>query len=544
VDDHPGDVTPRRRRLSLFCTAGVCLGVLTTGIAFASFDFGSSSGFSVATDRIFPAARTTTAWSVTDASSGSSSDVTFSTAVGEGSYFATKNWSTSFSATRYVDFTLSSPLPGGLTASGVVFNFDFAANAASDTACIYFEVYRASTATLIGTHGSSGSPVQCVTGTGLTHTATALPEVTTSDIANDLLVRVYGDHDASSKMRLDLASVTGSAYAGFNLYPISVGDRSNGTMSTTTWGLAASGDSATLSTGTWPSTFSASQYLTFTFPDEAPTSATVSAASFALSYRAGTNGSNSCWYFEVYDSTGTLLATHGSGGSPISCNSSNSTYQTDTVSLPEVNTGARLNSLKVRVYFSSSGLAAAQLDLAQLSETYALGTGSGCASAGTQTINATGDSWIDENNPAANKGNLTTASVQSRSSSRNRRMLLYFSMPPVPTGCSVTAATLRVYASSVAGSRTIEAWQAASAWNERVVTWTTQPSTTGSAATSANGAGYESWSVTAAVTAMMASGNYGFLLKDSAEGSATTYTQTYLTTEGLSNIPQLDVTFG
>ena len=123
-------------------------------------------------------------------------------------------------------------------------------------------------------------------------------------------------------------------------------------------------------------------------------------------------------------------------------------------------------------------------------------------------------------------------------------MLSYFPMPPVPTGCSVTAATLRVYASSVAGTRTMEAWQAASAWSERVVTWNTAPTTTGSAATTANGAGYESWSVTALVTSMMASGNYGFLIKDSAESSSTAYSQTYRTSEAITNVPQLDVTFG
>ncbi len=123
-------------------------------------------------------------------------------------------------------------------------------------------------------------------------------------------------------------------------------------------------------------------------------------------------------------------------------------------------------------------------------------------------------------------------------------MLVYFPMPPVPTGCSVTVATLRVFASVTNGTRTIEAWQVSTAWNEAVVTWTTQPATTGVAATSVNGAGYESWTVTSLVTSMMAGGNYGFLIKDSAESSAIAYAQTYRTTEALTTIPQLDVTFG
>ena len=495
--------------------------LLAAGLGVAAFDAGNSSGFSVASDRSFPAVQTTSAWSVTDASTATASDKTFSTAIGEGRVFTTGNWITTFSATRYLDFSYAAPLPGGLVASSVSFSFDFADNVGGQTTCIYFEVYRASSTTLIGTHGSSGSPVACVTGTGLTHTSTALAEVTTTDIANDLKVRVYAKESGSTAIRADLAMLVGSTYAGFSLYPTAVGDRSTGTLGTTTWGLVAAGDAATLASGTWATTFSASRYLTFGFPDEAPTSATVTAASFTLSYQAGTNGSNSCWYFEVYNGGGTLIGTHGSAGSMISCNSGNSTWQTDTVLLPEVDTGPELNALQVKACFKTSGPSSVTFDLARLSETYSLGTGSGCASAGTQIVDATGDTYLDQVNASTNFGNNSTASVQSRSASRNRRMLVYFPMPPVPTGCSVTAVTLRVYASATAGARTMEAWQAASTGSERVVTWNTAPTTTGSAATSANGAGYESWGVTSLVASMMAGGNYGLLIKDSAESSAT-----------------------
>ena len=537
-------MSQRRHRLPFLVTALMSVALLAASLGVAAFDAGNSSGFSVASDRIFPGARTTPAWSVTDASTATASDKTFSTAVGEGTVFTTGNWITTFSATRYLDFSYAAPLPGGLVASSVSFNFDFADNVGGQTACIYFEVYRASSTTLIGTHGSSGSPVACVTGTGLTHTSTALTEVTTTDIANDLKVRVYAKESGSTAIRVDLATLVGSTYAGFSLYPTAVGDRSTGTLGTTTWGLAAAGDAATLASGTWATTFSASRYVTFGFPDEAPSTATPTAASFALSYRAGASGSNSCWYFEVYDSTNALIGTHGSSGATISCNSSNVTYQTDTVPLAEINSGTRLNSLKVKVYFKSSTPSTVVFDLAKLSETYWLGTGAGCASPGLVTTAATGDTYVSQAAAGTNFGTITTALVRSLSASSNRRVLVYFPLPGVPSGCSVTAATLRVYASATAGARTIQAWQVASAWSENVVTWTTQPATTGSAATSANGAGYESWAVTSLVTVMMASGNYGFRLMDSVESSASTFQQTYVTTEALTNIPQLDITFG
>jgi hypothetical protein len=530
--------------LPILVTVLTGVALLLAGLGVASFNNGNSSGFSVASDRIFPAAHTTPAFVVTDASTAAASDSTFSTAVGESRNFTTGNWITTFSATRYVDFPLSAPLPGGLATSSVSFSFDFADDVVGQTACIYFEVYQAGSSTLIGTHGSSGAPVQCVTGTGLTHTSTALAEVTTTDIANDLKIRVYAKESGNTAIRIDLAAVTDSSYAGFTLYPTAVGDRSTTVLSTTTWGLAAAGDAATLNSGTWATTFSATRYITFSFPDEAPTSATVTAASFALSYRAGTNGSNSCWYFEVYNGSGTLIGTHGSSGATISCNSSNVTYQTDTVTLAEVDTGPELNGLQVKVYFKTSGPSTVRFDLAQLSETYSLGTGSGCASAGLTTIDATGDTYVDQASAGTNFGNSATASVQTRNLSRNRRMLVYFPMPPVPTGCSVTLGTLRIYASAVAGARTMEAWQVSSIWTERAVTWTTQPTTTGVAATSANGAGYESWTVTALVTSMEAGGNYGFQVKDQTESSASAFAQTYRTTEAITNVPQLDVTFG
>ena len=84
-----------------------------------------------------------------------------------------------------------------MTVSSAQFTFRMAANSAGDTACFYFEVYRASTSTLIGTHGSTSTPVACNATTTQTTYSTTLAEVTGTTILNDLRVRVYGKESGS-----------------------------------------------------------------------------------------------------------------------------------------------------------------------------------------------------------------------------------------------------------------------------------------------------------------------------------------------------------
>ncbi|MGH2838012.1 MAG: hypothetical protein ACRDJY_06655, partial [Thermoleophilaceae bacterium] len=144
-----------------------------------------------------------------------------------------------------------------------------------------------------------------------------------------------------------------------------------GTPATTKWGLAAGGDGAAFTTAAnWASAFSTSRYIKFTFPTYVPASATVNSATLKNYYRPTASGRNACWYFEVYQGT-TLIGTHGSAASPISCNST-TTYTTDSVALPEVNTPARANSVVVKGYYniSGSGTRTTQHDLVTLNVTY------------------------------------------------------------------------------------------------------------------------------------------------------------------------------
>lgn len=346
----------------------------SVGVSLAAFTSTTSNpGSSFAAKRIFPGVRSIAPSDLRDASGGgaevNASDL-FTAA--EGTFLTTSTWSTAFAANRWVEWDLNGPLPTGLATSGVDFNYRFAATGAGRTACFYFEVYRRSTMTLIGTHGSSGTPVGCVTGTGQTTFSTLIPEVSTTTIADDLTIRVYGRESTNRGSRVDMATVTGSTpYSAFTLNEAVFRDQADTTLATMRWGLNTSGDGANYqSAANWATAFQAARYLKFSTNLFVPTGATVTDADFVYSYGPNTNGNNLCWYFETYNGT-TLLATHGSAGSPISCNTSNVNYVTDTVSIPEV-TVAALNNLVIRVYHRNSGARRSQTDLARVDADYYL----------------------------------------------------------------------------------------------------------------------------------------------------------------------------
>ena len=76
-------------------------------------------------------------------------------------------------------------------------------------------------------------------------------------------------------------------------------------------------------------------------------------ATFTHTYRSASSGDTTCYYLEVYQGA-TLIGTHGGAASPLSCNSTWS-WTTDVVPLPEVNTVARANNVRVVLYVRNSG---------------------------------------------------------------------------------------------------------------------------------------------------------------------------------------------
>jgi hypothetical protein len=335
---------------------------------YAVGDGGDTAGAPVSI--VVPTTISTSAWDVRDASSGTESNQSEPHSFANDSRTATSGSLLSgFNTSRYLQFDLNSPLQGGRSVSGAQFNFDYAAAAPGQTVCFYFEVRRISTGAVIGTHGSAGSPVDCQTGTTLESTTTTLPEVTSSDIANDLRVRVYVDNSLLGGITRDLATVSGASGATpFTLYENTLTDTTGLTTSTNPWGLAAEGDGSSYqSTSAWPTSFSASRYLTFNFPSYVPSGAPVNGVTFKHSYRSAALGTT-CFYFEVYSGS-TLIGSHGSSANPVSCTSTS--YTTDTVSLPEVDTAAIANGLSIKLFLkNSTGLSASQHDLAELRITY------------------------------------------------------------------------------------------------------------------------------------------------------------------------------
>lgn len=119
----------------------------------------------------------------------------------------------------------------------------------------------------------------------------------------------------------------------------------------------------------WSTSFSASRYLDLTFPGYVPAGSAVEGGTFRHTYRSYAGGTT-CYYFEVWAS-GVLIGTHGSSGSPVSCNSG--TTFVDTVSLPEINTPSLADAITIRLFIKNSSSGQSEHATASLGITYYLG---------------------------------------------------------------------------------------------------------------------------------------------------------------------------
>jgi hypothetical protein len=166
----------------------------------------------------------------------------------------------------------------------------------------------------------------------------------------------------------------------------------------------------------------------------------------------------------------------------------------------------------------------------------------GCSSAGTVTASANIDSWIDQASAGSNFGNDQILKVK-RESGKANRALVRFNLPTVPSGCSVTGATLRLYAGSASTGRTLQALRITGTWAENTVRWNTQPATTTPAATTTSASGWNQWTVTAQVQAMYSVANHGFMIRFDSEGNPSAEMQFHARNKG-SEHPELRITFG
>jgi hypothetical protein len=528
----------------LACALAAAPVVVAVGATYAAFSSTTGTSGSFAAKRIYTGERSSSAWQLEDAADGSASDQTQLSAYIDGLVRKTGNWTNAWSGTRYIEVELHSPLAAGLAVSNAAFAFTFADDDgnAGNQWCFFFEVRRTSTAQLLGTHGSSGSPVGCEAAGVQTTFSTTLSEVTTSDLANDLTIRVFGMHSGGGKaINIDRAVVTGTAHSTFTLFSNHLIDSSTGTATTYYWGPAKVNNQAFQNAGNWDNLYQAGRYLKFTFPPYVPGSATVTAASFDYTYASQTSGTSTCYYFEVYAGT-TLIGTHGSTSSDVDCNATTS-YETISTSLPEIDTAAEARTAVIKLFSKNSGSKPTLTDAALLKVTYSLDSGVTCLDPGTTSLTPTQDAHVEENNPTNNYATGVDLKVKSHATNDDRRAYVQFNLPSIPANCSLTSATLRMFLNGTQGTRTIEAYAAAGSWTETGLTWNNQPGFTGSAATVSNTAGFVTFTVTSQVQAMYSSTNYGFMLKDSVEESATSFENKFDSDEN-TNRPELTVTFG
>ena len=228
----------RDRLLLVAAAIGVlgCMIVASVGLTLAVFTARSDTPAVFGTKALFPGERTTPAFQVGDSSSGSLVDRSSPFAFAADNLTSTTSaWSTAFAPDRYLEFDLNASLASGVAVSAATFHFTFASTGAGQ-ACYDFEVRRISTGEVLGTHGSPGNPVGCVT--GMTSFSTSIASVATTSMANDLRIRVFANESTNGAMRIDLATVSGSTpYQGFTLYPVIVRDAADTTPETTPWKL-------------------------------------------------------------------------------------------------------------------------------------------------------------------------------------------------------------------------------------------------------------------------------------------------------------------
>jgi len=92
------------------------------------------------------------------------------------------------------------------------------------------------------------------------------------------------------------------------------------------------------------------------------------------------------------------------------------------------------------------------------------------AHAGSYTVTATRDSWINANSTAQNNGTATTLRATNASVSTETRALIGFTLPSIPSNETITSAVLKVTVTTT-GTSTVSVKRINASWTESGVTW-------------------------------------------------------------------------
>lgn len=186
------------------------------------------------------------------------------------------------------------------------------------------------------------------------------------------------------------------------------------------------------------------------------------------------------------------------------------------------------------------------------------------------TTTAVIDTTARQASATSNFGTLTTITVSS-SGAANQRIYLRFNLtvcsPAIPASATVRLATLRLYLTAVpAACRILDLFPVTAAWVETTLTWNNQPfgtvlnnpptaSRTGTFSVGtpagcqnqASGMYVAGATITADVAKFVAgtATNFGWMIRDDTEGSATARTATFSAKElgTVAQAPQLVITY-
>ena len=203
MSQQPPDALVSRRALRWAVLGGVAAASFTTvSLAVAGFSSAASGGpGTYASKQIFPGIRSSSAWTLRDASGGGAEANADDTLSYTDAAQDDRELGDHLCVEPVRRARLQQPAPRGVPVNSAQFDYRMAPNGAGETACFYLEVYRASSSTLIGTHGGASTPVACNATTTQTTYSTTLAEVTDTTILNDLRVRVYAKESGEKQAR-------------------------------------------------------------------------------------------------------------------------------------------------------------------------------------------------------------------------------------------------------------------------------------------------------------------------------------------------------
>lgn len=148
-----------------------------------------------------------------------------------------------------------------------------------------------------------------------------------------------------------------------------VSDSSSGSAANGSSPTAYAGDGRATTTAAWSTSFAGDRYVELDFNSPIATVTPASGMAFALDLASSGASDTTCFYVEVRRvSSGAVLATHGSPGSPLGCVTGTS-FATVSTATPSISSGDLANDARIRIYARNSGAGGMQIDRAVLTGT-------------------------------------------------------------------------------------------------------------------------------------------------------------------------------